>query len=211
MVVFDVVESEARKHLSRILSDDTGLRLVNVAVSRARAKLILVANRGWHKRYTARQENPLLWDLVVQRPTSQIVRAFPGEPCAAHSPIAYDSAHEAVLGDLLQSHRELKGVVPQHPICRGDGSLISRADFAIPALKYAVYVDGAIWHLTERAWLRDRRLRSELRDQGWNITVFGAHEVEAGPHVCVAAVVDRVGALRADSAGVCEPLKQFAA
>ena len=195
VVIFDVVEAEARKGYSQILKGDTGLRLVNVAATRAREKLIVVADRRWHERYTDRQQNPLLWQLVINRPQEQTIDAAREGQAIASSPVPYDSAYEAVLGDLLLGHAELPGMVPQHPIRRDDGSLISRADFAMPDLKYAVYVDGANWHLTESGWLRDRRLRGELRDMGWTVSVFGAHEVEASAQGCLAKILAQVRAL----------------
>ena len=48
---------------------------------------------------------------------------------------AVEDGHEAALGEAMKRIAELAGVVPQYRICREDGSLISRADFAVPELK----------------------------------------------------------------------------
>lgn len=65
VVIFDVVDGVGRKGLGALLRDDTGMRLVNVAITRARGKLIVIADRTWCRESVARDENRLLWDLVM--------------------------------------------------------------------------------------------------------------------------------------------------
>jgi len=64
LVIFDLVDGPGRGKLGQLLSGDAGVRLVNVAVTRARGKVILLANREWHRNHASRQENPLLWDML---------------------------------------------------------------------------------------------------------------------------------------------------
>ena len=181
-----------RSGLTRLLQGDTGLRLVNVAISRARDKLIVVANRRWHQARTKREANPLLWDLVVDRPACETIVALNDHTGSRREAWPYESPAEAVLGEVIRATPGLERIVPQYRICRSDGSLISRADFAVPELKYAIYVDGACWHLNGRGWRRDRRLRGELSKLGWTITVFGASEVESVCGQCIERVLEQL-------------------
>jgi len=195
VVIFDVVEAEARSGLTRLLQGDTGLRLVDVAISRARDKLIVVANRRWHKARTKREANPLLWDLVVDRSARETIVVLDDHADSDRNAWPYESPAEAVLGEVIRATPGLGRVVPQHRICRADGSLISRADFAVPELKYALYVDGACWHLNRKGWQRDRRLRGELSKLGWTITVFGASEAASASDRCIDCILEQVETL----------------
>ena len=85
----------------------------------------------------------------------------------------------------MKQDPELNCIKPQYRICREDGTLVSRADFATPELKYAIYVDGAAWHLTPDSWQRDRRLRSELRSLGWQVTILAGYQVEQKINACL--------------------------
>ncbi len=192
VVIFDVVEDYKRDHLTRILQGDDGLRLVNVAISRAREKLIFVANQSWHRDRMKRRNNKLLWDLIVNRPSRETIRVREVRQGSSEDASRYELPYEALLGEAMKSVPCLRRVVAQHRICRGDGSLISRADFAVPELKYAVYVDGATWHLTRRGWQRDQRLRGELRENGWTISVFPASDVGGDCMSCIREIAEQV-------------------
>jgi AAA domain-containing protein len=64
-VIFDVVDGFGRPSLGTLLRDDTGLRLTTVAITRARAKVVIIADRTWYQNAAKREHNPLLWDLIV--------------------------------------------------------------------------------------------------------------------------------------------------
>ena len=194
-VILDLVDGPSRRRLGMLLADDTGMRLVNVAITRARKRLIVLADQHWVQQRCNRDANPLLWDLVVERPAAETMAVLSEDERAEAVP--YESAYEAMLGEAMRAEVSLESVVPQYRICRQDGSLISRADFAVPELQYAVYVDGAAWHLTPSGWQRDRRLRTELRELGWKVSVFSADEVRSDPARSVAEVVRRVAELEA--------------
>jgi superfamily I DNA and/or RNA helicase len=72
VVIFDLVDGPGRSGLGLLLRGDTGLRLVNVAVSRARGKLILIADRTWFRRAVQPGDNLLLWDLIMHSPAGQL-------------------------------------------------------------------------------------------------------------------------------------------
>lgn len=65
VVIFDMVDGPGRSKPGQLLVGDTGLRLVNVAISRARGKFIMLADQQWCRSTMRRGENPLLWDVVV--------------------------------------------------------------------------------------------------------------------------------------------------
>jgi len=194
-VIFDVAEDFGRSKLTRVLSGDSGVRLVNVAVSRARYKLIVIANLAWHRGTTTEQSNPLLWKLVVGRLDKETVAVIPRDTSGTDGTPRYESADEARLGAAMKECPGLKDVITQYRILRQDGSLVSRADFAFPSLKYAAYVDGAAWHLTERRWARDRRLRGELCAMGWTVRVFAGHDVGGNPGACAQTVAEDLRSL----------------
>lgn len=73
VVIFDLVDGPGRSELGLLLRGDTGLRLVNVAATRARGKLILVGDRSWFKRTAQPSDNLLLWDLMMRSPASKPV------------------------------------------------------------------------------------------------------------------------------------------
>lgn len=198
-VIFDLVDAPPRSKPGRLLLDDTGLRLANVAITRARHRLIVLADRLWFRHKANKAGNELLWELIANRPEAEVRDVVPSEDRAEPSP--YDSALEALLGDAIEGERDLRDVRPQYRIRRDDGTLISRADFAVPHLKYAIYVDGPEWHLTPRAWRRDNRLRSELRGDGWTVSVFPAATVTANVSGCVADIRATIEQLRSPSSG----------
>jgi superfamily I DNA and/or RNA helicase len=65
VVIFDMVDGPPRRGIGLLLSDDCGTRLANVAISRARGKLILIAHKAWFAANTNRQEAGLLWDVLM--------------------------------------------------------------------------------------------------------------------------------------------------
>lgn len=72
-VVFDMVDGPGRKNLGLLLRGDTGTRLVNVAISRARGKLVVLADREWCRSTQISIHNRLLSDLVFGGVTMKTV------------------------------------------------------------------------------------------------------------------------------------------
>jgi superfamily I DNA and/or RNA helicase len=53
--------------VGKLLRFDAGKRLVNVAVTRARGKLVIIANKSWYKgQEYLKYINPLLWAVVCE-------------------------------------------------------------------------------------------------------------------------------------------------
>ena len=66
VVIFDIVDDRGRKSLGQLLRGDAGVRLVNVAFSRARGKLIILADIAWFRSTVKRDNNPILWDVIAR-------------------------------------------------------------------------------------------------------------------------------------------------
>lgn len=76
-VIFDLVDGPSRKNLGLLLRGDSGIRLVNVAISRARGKLIVIANRDWCRNVDVAAHNYLLSQLISRQAPSSVAGAAP--------------------------------------------------------------------------------------------------------------------------------------
>lgn len=65
VVIFDLVDGVGRRSLGKLLVGDAGIRLMNVAITRARGKCIIIANRDWCQSHMKRLDNPLLWEIIT--------------------------------------------------------------------------------------------------------------------------------------------------
>lgn len=192
VVIFDVVDGPGRARLGALLCGDTGYRLVTVALTRARGKCIILADRTWCADNVKREDNPLLWDVILGRSHAQPVIVTP-----AHQPLLgeglpsqrVESPIEQILLDAMLDYAELSEVKTQHHIRDGDGRIVSRADFAFPGIKYAVYADGAAWHLKHGQWQRDLRQRNRLTELGWTFSVFSGTDIKHNPEGCAQQVL----------------------
>lgn len=68
VVVFDPVDGPGRPNVGHMLTGKQGTRLTNVAISRARAKLIVLADLPWYASHLQREDNTLL-HAILQKPT----------------------------------------------------------------------------------------------------------------------------------------------
>ena len=199
-VIFDIVDGPPRPDLGMLLKDDTGSRLVNVAVTRARGKLVLIAHSRW-MRERNRERAGKLWDflfpdgLILSREKIDIPRrkldeqpatAFDGSG-APESPI-----EELFLLELQRRREELPPFVLQHRIVDSEGQVVSRADIAFVDQKLAVYCDGARYHLQKDQWERDLRQRRKLTALGWRFLAFSGSEIVSDVSRCVDDVVATV-------------------
>jgi very-short-patch-repair endonuclease len=89
----------------------------------------------------------------------------------------------------MLEHAELKAVEPQFEIRDDNERLVSRADFAFPQIKYAVYCDGRQWHLRQARWQRDLRQRNDLTALGWAFSVFTGRQINRDARECAAQVL----------------------
>jgi very-short-patch-repair endonuclease len=74
----------------------------------------------------------------------------------------------------------LRGLVKQYKVGQ------YRLDFAIPAARIGIELDGHATHSTTYAIAADRRRQRALEANGWRIIRFGGLEVWQNPDQCVA-------------------------
>jgi hypothetical protein len=67
VVIFDLVDGPGRSHLGILLRGDTGTRLLNVAITRARGKFVLIADSEWCERAHVAVSSPLLGRFLASR------------------------------------------------------------------------------------------------------------------------------------------------
>jgi hypothetical protein len=75
----------------------------------------------------------------------------------------------------------------QHPIEYAPGRW-HKVDFAWPAIRLAIEVDGGAIHTTRTAARRDRRLDRQIRDAGWRVERFMEDDVVDAPGEILAAL-----------------------
>ncbi len=202
VVVFDLVDGFPRNGPGSLLRGDTAMRLVNVALTRARGKLILVLNRRWIRERCRREDLGILWDLVcgTSAPRHATVEVHPPTPMVRARDVAEDPQtaevespiEEMFLAELRLRAHELPPFQLQVEIHNEKGRLISRADFAFPSEKLAIYCDGARFHLIKERWHRDQKQRRELTRLGWKPIVFTGREIYSSARKCVQEVVDQL-------------------
>ncbi|MCA9498573.1 MAG: AAA family ATPase [Nitrospira sp.] len=192
-VIFDMVDGNPRNSVGSLLRGDSGKRLVTVACTRARGKLVILADLSWCRRILLRESNPILADIAFERPP-QPVR--PPLDCQGES--SRTECTSPIEIALLSSMREipaLSNVVHEYRIRNLDGIIVSRANFAFPEFKLAVYCDSAQWHLREDYWQSDIRLRNELQGLGWSFQVYTGQEILRAPQECATKIARRLQGL----------------
>jgi superfamily I DNA and/or RNA helicase/very-short-patch-repair endonuclease len=186
VVIFDLVDGIGRSGLGKLLKGDTGIRLVNVAITRAKGKFIVLANKAWCKYAFDKSDNPILWELILERDASEELKVTP-KPDINFEKL--ESPIEKTLYNAIHNYDDLaKNVESQFIIRDGLGNPISRADLAFPKLKYAVYCDGRQWHLKADKWERDWRQRNRLTELGWIFSVFTGRDIHNNRNECAALI-----------------------
>jgi hypothetical protein len=97
-----------------------------------------------------------------------------------------ESVLEHRFTELLERH----GVVPpavQYEVWHG-GRFVARVDFAYPALRIAIELDGFEHHTSMEAFQHDRARQNELVALGWTILRFTWQDVERRPGAVVSSV-----------------------
>lgn len=106
-----------------------------------------------------------------------------------------DSLLEPRMARLLGTHG-LPGAAFQHEI-HHRGRLVGRADFAYPALRLALEVDGFSAHASPRAFQSDLRRQNALVALGWTVLRFTWADVVCHPERVAATIADVLGSLQA--------------
>ena len=91
---------------------------------------------------------------------------------------------------LLLSQAGLAPQVTQLVIRTRTGARIGRVDFAWPAARLVVEVDGFAFHADREAYRKDRRRGNALQRAGWRVLRFSWEDVVGAPDSVVADVRD---------------------
>lgn len=178
VVIFDMVDGVGRNKLGQLLRDDTGMRLINVAVTRARGKVVLIVDHAWCKQYLRAADNPLLYDLIFGKAAPRALSVSPPSMRPSAKLLSGVQVLEQRLQDAIREATPHIEIQARYLIHDEKANVISRADFAFPEVKYAIYLDGAHWHVQGRNWQRDIRQRKDLTRLDWRFTIISRHEVE---------------------------------
>lgn len=123
-------------------------------------------------------------DLEALR--SQAPEQLPVRPGDLGSPAAWLDAYAEGVGSPLEL-RFLR-LFEQHGLTvhkqtaislRPGEPPISTADFTVPGVKVAIYIDGVAFHQGERL-RRDRKLRARLREAGWHVLEWTVRDLDRG-------------------------------
>ena len=107
--------------------------------------------------------------------------------------MVFRKIHETNIERLFREALEARGLrkgidfATQYPLRH---SFI--LDFAFPAKKVAVEVDGRAWHSGPKARKRDGFKNHILKCLGWTVFRFGEEQVLAAADACVARVLEAV-------------------
>lgn len=83
---------------------------------------------------------------------------------------------------------ELQDLIPQHPVLNGR----YRLDFALPASKVAIELDGYAYHSSKDAFVKDRARQRTLEAAGWRVIRFAGSEITTNAAACVAQAISVV-------------------
>jgi very-short-patch-repair endonuclease len=94
--------------------------------------------------------------------------------------VVTESELETLFIRLVRRHH-LPRPSKQHEI-RVSGRVVARVDFAYPARRVAIEVDGYRWHSGKAAWQRDRARSNELVTMGWIALRFTWDDIRHRPY-----------------------------
>lgn len=194
LVIFDMVDGPPRQRLGVLFRDDMGMRLVNVAVTRARGKLVLIAHKEWVYQSDPTQVG-VLWNILFgtsARPAECTVIP-PAEddatPREEYGGVTESPIEELLFVELRRRQQDLPRFTLQYRITEERGRIVSRADVAFVSERVAIFCDGARYHLHPHQWQRDLKQRRELTRLGWRFLAFTGSEITADPGGCVDQIV----------------------
>lgn len=187
-IIFDMVDGNGRDKIGNLLRGDTGLRLVNVAFTRAKGKLVVIADRAWCKKTMATETNALLQKLILHDQNVVRLNVMPPADLIGQSHRPFGCLAEEKLLDALCRRSDTRDAKAGFIVQGHEGSPLTSVDIAFPAAKFAVYIDGPRWNQLGDEWRRESRKRHLLMELGWTVTVFSVGEVHADVMACAEEV-----------------------
>lgn len=191
VVILDIVDGPPRPTIGALLRDDTGMRLMNVAITRARGKLIIIAHKDW-LRGTDPSRAGLLWNVLFggNSPKPCYVLPLAQSNATGKEEILTESPIEEIfVKELRRRTVQLPEFTLQHRIFGESQRIVSRADIAFVEQRLAIYCDGAKYHLQKDQWQRDLKQRRELARLGWRVLAFTGAEINANVAKCAEEVI----------------------
>ena len=176
IVFIDLVESNRNKTIGKILLGDQGQRLINVAATRAKCKLIIVMNRSHFFQRGVETYNPLLFQIM----TTAEVLEIRDDPSLFEDRMSDTKYEKAFRDEFLRQHEFHKthgSIYPmftqQFDILDDSGRIITRPDFAFPEEKRAIFIDGKSVHIFNiENYISDCGKRSKIKEMGWKSEVY---------------------------------------
>ncbi len=190
VILFDMVDGRGRKTIGQLLRGDAGLRMVNVAFTRAKGKLILIADRSWCMTALQAESNPLLKDMVSGNSDVATIAVLPQPELSSEWLQSFGCSEEKQLAEALNYGFDLPEVVKGYVLAAADGTCLAQADLAYPDAKIAIFVDGQHSNIIGDKWQRGSRQRSAFADHGWNFAVFGTAEIRDDVERCADEVAE---------------------
>ena len=168
-----------------------------MAITRAKGKLIVIADKEWCKRVRIHNHNALLGELVLGTRPTKTLSVQRRSQAESFTPSGHSSERdktespiEEALFDAMAKIPILAMVRSQYLIRDLAGIPISRADFALEDVKYAIYCDGRKWHLKEDRWEVDLSQRNKLAENGWIFSVFSGRQIFKDSASCAAQIAE---------------------
>jgi hypothetical protein len=190
IVIFDLVDGPGRKGIGRLLRDDTGTRLVNVALTRAKGKFIILADKTWTSLRLNPDDNRILWNLIMECSGEERLKVVPPKDTQVDTSSIEHICHlEQALTKSLKKGSNPCIVERNYAIYDDDKNCISIADLAISEIRLAIYCDSIGWHRKGQMWQCALRHRDALSKLGWRFLVFCRQEIEINPEGCAAKVM----------------------
>ena len=186
VIIFDMVDSNPRQDVGMLLRGDSGLRMVNVAFTRAKGKLVVIADQEWCRKVMQTGSNALLRKLVCD-PNIARIDILPRPDLNTQRPLPQGCYADELLHDALCRYSGLT-FSSNYMVRRSDGTEAASADIAFLDVKLAVYIDGPRWNRLGSTWQSDWRQRHKLSEIGWTLAVFSIAEV----HQDVDAVAEEI-------------------
>ncbi|WP_019065357.1 DUF559 domain-containing protein [Streptomyces prunicolor] len=192
------------------LNDPTAYgTLVEIGYAKGRGKQVIVAapeipgtcelasKRGWQLPDSPTNE---FW-FAFSCATSTLTASTPHEALKQvvdFLPNLESPIEEAFWRAYLQmAPPELNGLRSQHPVFNGR----YRLDFALPAQKIGIELDGYAYHSSPEVFTRDRARQRELQLNGWRIISFSGTEINRDAGGCVRQAAQLVDQLKSGGSG----------
>jgi len=193
IVIFDMVDGPPRARPGMLFRDDTGMRLVNVAVTRARGKLIFIAHKDWVHESEPNQLG-VLWNIFSGVLLDRVfARSF-------HlSRIDLGLVSTVVFLSLLSKNCCLRNFARDRgncPLSLSNIALGKNTEGLSREPTWRLLVVSSRYFATELGiicsqikWQRDLKQRREVTRLGWRVLAFTGSEITANVASCVDQIV----------------------